>query len=67
MEGKDGESDTSNDDFDDEAECAVISYNMAVVHYQRRQFESALTILERVFKIVEAVGTFAPATGTHRL
>jgi len=55
MEGKDGESDTSNDDFDDEAECAVISYNMAVVHYQRRQFESALTILERVFKIVEAV------------
>ena len=54
MEGKDGESDTANDDFDDEAECAVISYNMAVVHYQVRSSLSCMWFL-RACKRARAV------------
>lgn len=55
MQGQDQETDAGAEDFDDEAECAVISYNLAVVMYQRRHFNDALQMLERVFKIIEAV------------
>eukprot|EP00039_Didymoeca_costata_P014336 m.230275 g.230275 ORF g.230275 m.230275 type:complete len:665 (-) comp15998_c0_seq5:271-2265(-) len=56
LAGRDADSaDSNNEDFDDEAESAVITYNLAVVLYKRRHFDNALSVLERVYKIIEAV------------
>lgn len=40
---------------EDESDTAVLSYNLAVLHYERREFAAAEVLLERVFKVVEAV------------
>eukprot|EP00041_Stephanoeca_diplocostata_P023688 m.587572 g.587572 ORF g.587572 m.587572 type:complete len:746 (+) comp22353_c0_seq1:363-2600(+) len=51
-----GRSGTSNDDTeDDEADGAVLTYNTAVVLYQRREFSAAAVLLSRVYKVIEAI------------
>lgn len=47
--------DESEDAEEDESETAVLSYNLAVLHYERREFSAAEALLDRVFKVVEAV------------
>ena len=46
---------TSEDADDDEADAAVQSYNLAVVHYNRHEFVAASNVLDKVFRVVEAV------------
>ncbi|XP_004348660.1 hypothetical protein CAOG_02847 [Capsaspora owczarzaki ATCC 30864] len=45
----------SPDSFDDNIESSVLSYNHAVVLVHLRQFESAIAILARQFKYIQAV------------
>ena len=45
----------SDDREDDEADDAVLSYNIAVVLYQRREFVAAVALLSRVYKVIEAI------------
>lgn len=37
----------------DEVEKAVLLYNIALVHYQTKNFDKAVTILEKLFKLIE--------------
>ena len=37
----------------DDVEKAVLLYNIALVHYQTKNFEKALIILEKLFKLIE--------------
>ena len=44
--------DAEEDDVD-EVEKAVLLYNISLVHYQTRNYEKAVVILEKLFKLIE--------------
>lgn len=43
----------SEDGDIDEVEKAVLLYNIALVHYQTKNFDKAVEILEKLFKLIE--------------
>ena len=44
--------DNEEDDVD-EVEKAVLLYNIALVHYQTKNYDKAVVILEKLFKLIE--------------